>query len=207
MPLLVARKRAIKTKMDFVLGSLAVVVLLPLLVAIAFVIKLDSRGSAFLRQRRVGQFGNEFDMYKFRSLHAVHTDAQARTLVVPGDQRVTRVGQVLRRYSLDELPQLFNVLKGEMSLVGPRPHALHANVKGKPYAEVTENYFLRYRVKPGMTGLAQINGWRGLTDSDEKLKRRVQCDLDYIQNWSLRLDLAILLRTIPSVLFPPPDNV
>jgi lipopolysaccharide/colanic/teichoic acid biosynthesis glycosyltransferase len=111
------------------------------------------------------------------------------------DPRVTPVGRVIRRYSLDELPQLFNVMLGDMALVGPRPHALGTNLDGRLLHEISPNYYMRYKVKPGITGLAQVNGWRGILDSDDKLNKRLAHDLHYIANWSLLLDLRILLRT------------
>ena len=146
------------------------------------------------RQPRRGQFGRLFSIYKFRSLHTAKADANADTLVTKGDSRVTRVGRFIRKYSIDELPQIINVLKGDMSLVGPRPHAIMAKADGKLYGDVVPNYSLRYRVKPGMTGWAQVNGWRGETDTEEKLRKRVEFDFYYISHWSWRLDLKILLR-------------
>jgi lipopolysaccharide/colanic/teichoic acid biosynthesis glycosyltransferase len=116
------------------------------------------------------------------------------------------VGRILRKYSNDELPQILNVVVGDMSLVGPRPHAPRAKADGRIYAEVIPDYMLRYRVKPGMTGWAQVNGWRGNTDTEEKLRRRVELDFNYIRRWSFMLDLQILMRTVPSVVAPPPDN-
>ena len=179
--------------------------LLFLLVACA--IRLDSRGNVFFLQPRFGQYGRNFDIFKFRTLHVASTDVAAETQVQRGDRRVTRVGRYLRKYSLDELPQIINVLLGEMSLVGPRPHAPRSKADGRIYAEVMSDYMLRYRVKPGMTGLAQVNGWRGNTDTEEKLRKRVEFDFQYIRNSSLLRDLGILARTIPSVLLPPVDNV
>ncbi|MGF1630919.1 MAG: undecaprenyl-phosphate glucose phosphotransferase [Kiloniellaceae bacterium] len=167
----------------------------PLLVAIALAIKLDSRGPVFFRQKRYGFNHNLFDCWKFRTMHHHLSDANAEVLTRRGDDRVTRVGRFLRRTSLDELPQLLNVLKGDMSLVGPRPHATSAKAAGRLYEEAVDAYAARHRVKPGITGWAQVNGWRGETDTLEKIQRRVEYDLFYIEHWSLGLDLKILLRT------------
>ena len=135
-------------------------------------------------------------VYKFRTLSHDEADADAETLVTPDDSRVTRIGHFLRRTSIDELPQLINVVfQGDLSLVGPRPHALRAKAANHLYNEVVDNYFARHRVKPGITGWAQINGWRGVTDTEEKLQRRVEHDLYYIENWSMLLDLYILALT------------
>jgi lipopolysaccharide/colanic/teichoic acid biosynthesis glycosyltransferase len=128
-------------------------------------------------------------------MYADLSDQHARKLVTREDQRVTRVGRFIRKTSLDELPQLINVLRGELSLVGPRPHATMASAAGNLYETVVEGYFARHKVKPGMTGWAQINGWRGETDTEEKIERRVEHDLYYIENWSLAFDLYILART------------
>lgn len=128
-------------------------------------------------------------------MYADATDAQASKLVTRDDPRVTRVGRFLRRASLDELPQFFNVLKGDLSLVGPRPHAVKAKAADKLYQDAVDGYFARHRVKPGVTGWAQINGWRGETDTEEKIERRVEHDLYYIENWSVTFDLYILLMT------------
>ncbi|MEI2735528.1 MAG: sugar transferase [Rhodoblastus sp.] len=139
-------------------------------------------------------------VYKFRSMYVDQCDAGATKLVTKGDPRVTRVGAFLRKSSLDELPQLINVLKGELSLVGPRPHAMQAKADGRIYDEVVEGYFARHKVKPGITGWAQVNGWRGETDTLEKIEQRVAHDIYYIENWSTWLDLKILVMT-PLALF------
>ena len=125
-----------------------------------------------------------------------HLNANAEKLVTKGDSRITRIGAFLRRTSLDELPQFINVLKGEMSIVGPRPHALKASAAGRLYDDIVDDYAKRHRVKPGITGWAQINGWRGETDTEEKILKRVEYDLEYIENWSLMLDLKIIAKTI-----------
>jgi len=133
-------------------------------------------------------------------MYANRCDANAATLVSKGDPRVTRVGRFIRKTSLDELPQLFNVLTGQLSLVGPRPHATQAKADNTLYEQVVDGYFARHRVRPGITGWAQVNGWRGETDTREKIEQRVKYDLDYIDHWSLMFDVAILLRT-PFALF------
>ncbi len=135
-------------------------------------------------------------MLKFRTLRHDSADLTAEKLVTPGDRRVTRIGHFLRCTSIDELPQLINVVfSGDLSLVGPRPHAIHAKAANRLYDEVVENYFARHRVKPGITGWAQINGWRGVTETPEQIQRRVDADLYYIENWSLAFDLYILMKT------------
>jgi Undecaprenyl-phosphate glucose phosphotransferase len=181
---------------DKIIGSLVLICVAPIMLLIAIAIKLDSKGPIFFKQRRYG-FNNKFvEIYKFRSMYAEATDADARKLVTKGDPRVTRVGRFIRKTSLDELPQLFNVVfTGNMSLVGPRPHAIAAKAAEHLYDEAVDGYFARHRVKPGITGWAQINGWRGETDSREKILRRVEHDLFYIENWSILFDLYIVLRT------------
>lgn len=196
-----------KRSLDIVGVMLLLVPLLPLFAIVAACIRLDSRGPVLFRQNRSGQYGRSFSIFKFRSLHVAQADAAAETLVSVGDRRVTRVGKYLRKYSIDELPQVFNVLLGQMSLVGPRPHAPRAKADGRIYAEVVPQYMLRYRVKPGMTGWAQVNGWRGNTDTEEQLRKRVEFDFQYIGRWSFLRDLEILVRTVPSMLLPPAQNV
>jgi Undecaprenyl-phosphate glucose phosphotransferase len=189
-----------KSIFDRVAGALLLFTMLPLMVVTAIAIKLDSRGAILFRQRRLG-FNNEvIEIFKFRSLHHERADPHARQVVTKNDPRLTRVGRFIRKTSIDELPQLINVLRGELSLVGPRPHAVEANTANKLWEEVVDGYFARHRVKPGITGWAQINGWRGEVNSPEKLQQRVEHDLDYIENWSLLFDIYILLRT-PFALF------
>ena len=186
---------ALKVIEDRALAALGLLVLSPLLALIALAVKLDSRGPVFFRQARYG-FNNEaIGVFKFRSMYVDQCDANANRLVTRGDPRVTRIGAFLRRTSLDELPQLINVLKGELSLVGPRPHAMQAKAEGRIYDQVVEGYFARHKVKPGITGWAQVNGWRGETDTVEKIEQRVAHDLYYIENWSMLLDLRILAMT------------
>jgi putative colanic acid biosynthesis UDP-glucose lipid carrier transferase len=179
-----------KDLFDRVFAAFALLVTAPLLVTIAVVVKLTSPGPVIFRQRRLGLNGKSFYLYKFRSMRyePLENVSQATT----NDSRVTPVGRVLRRTSLDELPQFFNVLVGDMSVVGPRPHALQHN---EIYRKKLERYMLRHRVKPGITGWAQINGFRGETDTDDKMAMRVQHDIHYIKNWSFWLDLKIIFLT------------
>lgn len=180
---------------DKAVGTLALVLLAPVMLAVAVAIKLDSRGPVLFRQKRHG-FNNELiEIFKFRSMYVDRCDANAAKLVSKDDPRVTRIGRFIRKTSLDELPQLFNVLIGNLSLVGPRPHALEAKAAGRLYVKVVDGYFGRHKVKPGITGWAQIHGWRGETDTPEKIQKRVEHDIYYIENWSLPLDVYILLKT------------
>jgi Undecaprenyl-phosphate glucose phosphotransferase len=185
---------------DKVLAALCLFAVLPLMLCIALAIKLDSRGPALFRQKRLGVNNRPFNLLKFRSMYADQADPLGRESTRPGDRRVTRVGRVLRSTSLDELPQLINVLRGEMSLVGPRPHALGSKAGGVLFDDAVDDYRLRHRVKPGITGWAQVNGWRGETTRIEQLKERVKCDLYYVNNWSLMFDFVILGRTFFTVL-------
>ncbi len=177
------------------------IALSPLLALTALAIKLDSPGPVLFKQKRYG-FNNELvEVYKFRSMYVDKLDPTASRLVTRDDPRVTRVGRFIRKTSIDELPQLINVVfKGDLSLVGPRPHAIHAKAANRQYDEVVDGYFARHRVKPGITGWAQVNGWRGETDTQEKIQQRVEHDLYYIENWSILLDLYILAIT-PASLF------
>jgi Undecaprenyl-phosphate glucose phosphotransferase len=185
----------IKRVFDIVGAALASIALAPVMALVALAIKLDSPGPVLFRQERYG-FNNELiEVFKFRSMYADKADAGARQLVSKHDVRVTTVGRLIRKTSLDELPQLFNVLRGELSLVGPRPHALQAKAANELYHDVVDGYFARHKVKPGITGWAQVNGWRGETDTPEKIHKRVEHDLYYIDNWSVLFDLYILLRT------------
>ena len=184
-----------KRAFDIVFSLAGIVALSPVMLATALAVRLDSKGPVLFRQKRLG-FNNEvIEVYKFRSMYADRSDAAASRLVTRGDPRVTRVGRFIRKTSLDELPQFFNVLKGDLSLVGPRPHAAAAKARDRLYHEVVDGYFARHRVKPGVTGWAQINGWRGETDSDTKIQMRTEFDLAYIENWSLWFDLKILFLT------------
>ena len=184
-----------KRAFDIFFSTLGLIVLSPIMIATAIAIRLESKGPVIFRQKRYG-FNNEvIEVLKFRSMFHEMSDPDARQVVTKGDPRVTRVGRFIRRTSIDELPQLFNVLKGELSLVGPRPHAVNAHTQNRLWDEVVDGYFARHKVKPGVTGWAQINGWRGEVDQEEKIRERVNCDLYYIENWSLLLDLYILAVT------------
>ncbi|MCD7060809.1 undecaprenyl-phosphate glucose phosphotransferase [Pelagibacterium xiamenense] len=180
---------------DKVVATLALLVLSPIMIGTAIAIKLTSKGPVLFRQKRHG-FNNELiEIYKFRSMYTDMSDAQAAKLVTRDDPRVTPVGRIIRKTSIDELPQLFNVLKGQLSIVGPRPHALEAKAANTLYHEAVDGYFARHKVKPGITGWAQVHGWRGETDTIEKIMQRVDHDLYYIENWSIFLDLYILVMT------------
>jgi Undecaprenyl-phosphate glucose phosphotransferase len=185
-------ERLAKRCVDVVLATAALVTLLPLLLVTALFIKLDSRGPVFFVQTRDGFNGGTFGIYKFRTMHVMEDGPEVKQ-ATRDDPRVTRIGRWLRRSSIDELPQLFNVISGEMSLVGPRPHAKAHNTE---YSKLIANYAFRHHVKPGLTGWAQVNGYRGETRHIEQMKGRVEHDLWYINNWSLLLDIKILLRTL-----------
>lgn len=186
---------------DKVLAAVALLVFLPVFLLIALAIKLDSRGPVFFRQPRLGFNSRLIKVYKFRSMYAQQSDLVADRLTTRDDPRVTRLGRILRRFSIDELPQLINVLLGDMSLVGPRPHALKAKAAGQLYHEVVAEYAMRHKIRPGITGWAQISGWRGETDTEEKIIRRVEHDLFYMNNWSILFDLYILVMTVIKVPF------
>jgi putative colanic acid biosysnthesis UDP-glucose lipid carrier transferase len=177
---------------DLILGGLLLIILAAPMAVIAAAIRLSSPGPALFRQRRYGLDGREIRIWKFRTMTVCEDGPQA-VQARPDDPRVTRLGAWLRRTSLDELPQLFNVLGGSMSLVGPRPHAHAQNEEFRPQIA---GYMLRHKIKPGITGLAQVNGWRGMTDVPEKMQKRIEFDHRYIREWSLWLDVKILLRTV-----------
>jgi Undecaprenyl-phosphate glucose phosphotransferase len=193
-------QRLVKDCGDRLLAGLALLVLLPGLLAIVIAIKLDSKGPVFFRQRRYGFGGRVINVLKFRSMYAERADYDARQQTRRDDPRVTRVGRLLRRMSADELPQLLNVLHGDMSLVGPRPLATQMRVEERLNHDIVSDYALRHRVKPGITGWAQVNGYRGAVNDAEALRARVACDLSYIENWSLWFDLRILLMTARTTL-------
>jgi len=177
---------------DVVLGIIALIIACIPMLFIALAVKLNSSGPALFRQRRYGLSGREIYVFKFRTMKVTEDGSKIRQ-AKKGDQRITAVGGFLRRTSLDELPQLFNVISGSMSMIGPRPHAVAHN---EQYRSLVHNYMLRHKVKPGITGWAQVNGWRGETDTTEKMQKRVEHDLFYIQNWSLWLDIKILWLTV-----------
>ena len=185
--------KLMKALEDYAVASVALVLLSPLMLLIAALIKLDSRGPVFFRQKRHGLSGKVISVYKFRTMRSEQKKTGAVIQAQKNDPRVTRVGKILRQTSLDELPQLFNVIKGEMSVVGPRPHAVEHN---NQYKTLIDSYMKRHIVKPGITGWAQINGFRGETDTLEKMEGRVQCDIYYIENWSILLDLRIMVLTL-----------
>ena len=197
---LTALERAVKRILDVSVAGAALVVLTPLLAGVSIAIKLTSRGSVLFKQRRKGFNGREFTIYKFRTM-TVAEDGPTIRQAQPGDERITRLGAILRRTSIDELPQLINVVRGQMSLVGPRPHAL---AHDDEYSRQIAKYAFRHHVKPGITGWAQVNGLRGATSELEFMERRVEFDLWYINNWSIWLDLRILLKTCLEV--PRGDN-
>ncbi|MEO7387064.1 MAG: undecaprenyl-phosphate glucose phosphotransferase [Gammaproteobacteria bacterium] len=189
-----------KAVMDRVLGVIFLLLTVPLMGIIALAIKLESKGPALFSQQRYGFNHQLILVHKFRTMYTDRTDVDAEHLTLRDDPRVTKVGAVLRRLSLDELPQLFNVLSGEMSVVGPRPHALRAKAGGRLYEDVVDEYATRHKVKPGITGWAQVNGWRGNTTSEDDIIGRVEHDIYYIENWSVMFDLSIILRTFWVVL-------
>jgi putative colanic acid biosysnthesis UDP-glucose lipid carrier transferase len=186
----------IKRASDIILSLLILMLIAPLLLLIAIAIKLDSPGPIIFKQRRYGLDGEEILVYKFRSMR-VCEDGDTIRQAQKGDARITRIGAFLRKNSLDELPQFVNVLQGRMSIVGPRPHAVAHN---EIYRNLIKGYMIRHKVKPGITGWAQVNGYRGETRTLDKMQARIDHDLDYLHNWSLRLDLRIILKTILVVL-------
>lgn len=186
----------IKWASDKLLAALLILVLSPLMLVVAAAVRASSPGPILFRQRRYGLDGHEFHVYKFRTMRVTEDGGEIRQ-AKRDDPRITPVGGFLRRMSLDELPQLFNVIEGKMSLVGPRPHAVAHN---EMYRRLIRGYMIRHKVKPGITGWAQVNGLRGETDSLEKMRARVEYDLDYLRRWSIGLDLLIILKTIRIVL-------
>ena len=184
---------------DLTLGALITLAVAPVLLLIALLIRLESPGPVFFRQQRHGFNDTIFEILKFRTMYVEQGDASGRERTVRGDPRVTRLGRFLRRWSLDELPQLLNVLKGDMSLIGPRPHPVGMLAEKDDYREVVQNYAARHRVKPGITGWAQVNGYRGAAETKEVARLRVEHDLEYIDRWSLLFDFRILVMTAVSV--------
>jgi Undecaprenyl-phosphate glucose phosphotransferase len=194
-------RRLTKRLFDIFFASLALAIFWPILILAALAVRLESPGSVIFRQNRHGYNNRVIEVLKFRSMYSDVSDSAAKEVVTRGDARVTRVGRFLRRSSIDELPQLFNVLRGDLSLVGPRPHAVVAfSSQQERFTQIVDGYSARHRLPPGITGWAQINGWRGEIDDAEKLKARFEHDLFYIENWSFWLDLKILLQT-PASLF------
>jgi Undecaprenyl-phosphate glucose phosphotransferase len=189
-------QRAAKRALDIVGAAAAIVLFMPVMLVTALAIRLETPGPILFRQPRHGYNHRPVEIWKFRSMIAAECDPAALRIVTRGDPRVTRVGRVIRRWSIDELPQLFNVLAGDLSLVGPRPHALAAmSSRQEPFEALVDGYAARHKVKPGLTGWAQIHGWRGEIDDPAALRRRVEHDLHYIENWSIWLDLYVLAAT------------
>jgi len=199
-PALADWREVVKRAEDIVLASLALLLFALPMLLIALAVRLDSPGPVLFRQRRTGHQGASFQMLKFRTMRFEPEPTAALAQATRADPRVTPLGALLRRTSLDELPQLFNVLRGDMSLVGPRPHAPATRAAGRLFHEVVPSYATRYRIRPGLTGLAQVRGLRGETDTEDKLVQRIESDLEYIENWSVGLDLLIVLRTALAVL-------
>jgi len=197
-PPLSSSQRMLKRLFDIIVSSALIVSLAPLMAIIALLIYIENPAPVVFKQPRYGYKNKVFQIFKFRSMYHNQTDLMAETLTRRKDPRVTKVGAVIRRLSFDELPQLFNVLRGDMSIVGPRPHAINAKAAGFFYSQICKNYLARCRMKPGITGWAQVNGWRGTTDRAEQLVGRVRYDLFYIENWSFLLDLEIILKTLHS---------
>ena len=187
----------VKRVSDIVLSSIILVLISPILLAVAIGVKRSSPGPVIFKQRRNGVDGKEILVYKFRSMRVMENGAKV-TQATKGDPRVTPFGAFIRRTSLDELPQFINVLQGRMSIVGPRPHAVAHN---EQYRELVQAYMLRHKVKPGITGWAQVNGYRGETDTLDKMIGRVQYDIDYLRNWSLTMDMRIIAKTVKLTLF------
>jgi len=186
----------LKTGFDRIAALLGIIMISPVLVLVALLVKLDSKGPVLFRQNRYGFGDRVIGVYKFRTMQADQADTNGEKQTAVNDPRITRVGGFLRRWSIDELPQLFNVLRGELSLVGPRPHAVSMRVKQRRNEDIVPDYALRHHVKPGITGWAQVNGYHGPVETERHLEQRVAYDLDYINNWSLWFDLRILLRTL-----------
>ena len=196
------RDRLLKRGLDLAVTLPAALVLAPVLIAAALAIKLTSPGPVFFRQPRIGQANRHFDMLKFRSMRVQALDTAGSRSTSKDDDRITTVGLFLRKTSLDELPQLLNVLKGEMSIVGPRPHALSSTAEDRLFWEIDGRYWQRGSVKPGMTGLAQVRGYRGATHRIEDLTNRLQADLEYLTEWSIWKDIAIIFKTAKVLVHP-----
>jgi len=189
----------LKVTMDYVLATVAILLLWPIMLLTALAIKLESRGPIIFKQNRIGFNNNEISVFKFRSMDTNLGDVSGAKRTEKNDARVTRVGRFIRKTSIDELPQLLNVLRGEMSLVGPRPHATMMRVGDKYYFDAVRGYAARHRVKPGITGLAQVRGLRGEIATIERAKQRVEYDIYYIENWSPLLDIRIMIETIVKI--------
>ena len=189
------RDRAMKRLFDIAISALALVVLSPIFAAIAAAIWIEDRSPVLFRQRRMGKGNSLFTIYKFRTMRLELADSNGTRSASRDDNRITRVGRFLRRTSLDELPQLFNVLRGTMAIVGPRPHALGSHAGDKLFWQIDRNYWQRHTLRPGITGLAQVRGLRGATDTEADLSARLRADLEYLQGWTIWRDVAIVART------------
>lgn len=190
------RSRAIKRLFDVTTAGGAVLALSPLLLLVALLIKLEDGGPVFFVQKRTGRGNRFFPIFKFRSMRVAQLDSAGARSASKDDDRITRIGRIIRRTSIDELPQLFNVLRGEMSVVGPRPHAIGSLAGDKLFWEVDHRYWLRHSLKPGLTGLAQVRGLRGATDTESDLANRLQADLEYLDGWTIWRDINIILNTV-----------
>jgi Undecaprenyl-phosphate glucose phosphotransferase len=186
----------VKTAFDRLAAAFGVIALSPVLLIVALVVRLDSKGPVLFRQNRYGFGDRVIGVYKFRTMKAETSDANGEKQTEVNDPRITRIGGFLRKTSFDELPQLFNVLRGELSLVGPRPHAISMHVRQRRNEDIVPDYALRHHVKPGITGWAQVNGYHGPVDTEHHLHQRVAYDIDYINNWSLWFDIKIIVRTL-----------
>jgi polysaccharide biosynthesis protein PslA len=191
-----------KRLFDLAIAVPALIFLAPLLLTVAIMIKLDSPGPVFFRQTRVGKNNVPFRIFKFRSMRQEVCDAQGRQSTLRDDDRISRFGSFIRRTSIDEIPQLLNVVRGEMSIVGPRPHALGSTADNQLFWEISSKYWERHFLKPGITGLAQIRGYRGATETREDLTKRLQSDLEYLEHWSVWRDLAIVSATLAVLIHP-----
>lgn len=188
--------RIVKRLLDLAVAGAALLVLWPILLAVAVAVRMDSKGPILFRQPRVGRGNRLFNVYKFRSMYTDMGDLAGGQSTGRVDPRVTRVGAIIRRISVDELPQIFNVLSGSMSIVGPRPHAVASKAAGRMFWEVDERYWHRHAIKPGITGLAQVKGWRGATETADDLTNRVALDTAYMRGWSVWRDIGIIARTV-----------
>lgn len=193
---LAMRSRMIKRAFDITASGLALLMLSPLFFLVAIAIEMEDRGAVFFKQRRMGRGNRFFSILKFRSMREDTSDADGNRSASKDDDRVTRVGRFLRKTSIDELPQLINVLRGDMSLVGPRPHALGSQAGTKLFWQVDRRYWQRHSLRPGITGLAQVRGYRGATETEQDLTARLQADLEYIQGWTIWRDVSVLLSTM-----------
>lgn len=189
------RDRLVKRTFDLIVAGFAIAFLMPFLLLVAALVKLDSQGPVMFRQQRIGRQNRLFSIYKFRSMKVDRCDADGTCSTARDDDRVTRVGRLIRATSIDELPQLINVLTGDMSIVGPRPHAVNSTAQSKLFWEVDRRYWYRHACKPGITGLAQIRGFRGATHNERDLTDRLEADLEYLSRWSFWNDIAIIVRT------------